>query len=121
MKRFAYIVVAALALVWSVAAAAPAQAQMGGAGMVISMRQGWLTVIQVLPGSPAAQAGVHEYDRIVRIGNQSTHGFGLEQAVALIRGAPGTVVEIVVRRMKPNGGYSGATRRLRITRAPLPA
>ena len=111
--------VAGVMLVVVAASVGMAQAQDGGAGMVIGMRQGWITVIRVMPASPAEQAGVRDGDRIVRIGRTSTQGYGLVQAVALIRGAPGTVVEVTVRRLKPSGGYSGQTRRLRITRAPL--
>jgi len=96
-----------------------AGAQDGGLGMVITIRQSWVAVVHVLPGSPAEQAGVRDGDRIVRVGSESTHLRSLAEVVQWIRGAPGTEVDVYVRRLKPDGAYSQQTRRLRVRRALL--
>ncbi|MCL2776444.1 MAG: S41 family peptidase [Polyangiaceae bacterium] len=77
--------------------------QFGGLGIVISIRDQQLTVINPMPGTPAARAGVKKLDRIVKIGNESTLNMGLNEAVQHLRGAPGTKVTVWLRRDGPDG------------------
>ncbi|AKU99905.1 Carboxyl-terminal protease [Labilithrix luteola] len=77
--------------------------QFGGLGIVISIRDQQLTVINPMPSTPAARAGVKKLDRIVKIGNESTLNMGLNEAVQHLRGAPGTKVTVWLRRDGPDG------------------
>ncbi|MBX3190330.1 MAG: PDZ domain-containing protein [Labilithrix sp.] len=77
--------------------------QFGGLGIVISIRDQQLTVINPMPGTPAFRAGVKKYDRIVKIGGESTLNMGLNEAVQHLRGAPGTKVTVWIRRDGPDG------------------
>lgn len=77
--------------------------QFGGLGIVISIRDQQLTVMNPMPGTPAFRAGVKKYDRIVKIGNESTLNMGLNEAVQHLRGAPGTKVTVAIRRDGPDG------------------
>ncbi len=77
--------------------------QFGGLGIVISIRDQQLTVINPMPGTPASRAGVRKLDRIVKIGNESTLNMGLNEAVQHLRGAPGTKVTVWLRRDGPDG------------------
>jgi carboxyl-terminal processing protease len=77
--------------------------QFGGLGIVISIRDQQLTVINPMPGTPAAHAGVKKYDRIMKIGGESTLNMGLNEAVQHLRGAPGTKVTVWLRRDGPDG------------------
>jgi carboxyl-terminal processing protease len=70
----------------------------GGLGIVIGIRQGELTVIKPMPGTPAAEAGIKTNDRIVRIDRESTVNMMINDAVSRLRGEPDTKVEIWVRR-----------------------
>jgi carboxyl-terminal processing protease len=72
--------------------------EFGGLGIVISVRDGFLTVISPIDGTPAAQAGILAQDRIVKIGKESTINMGLDEAVERLRGKPGTEVVIWVIR-----------------------
>lgn len=72
--------------------------QFGGLGIVISIRDQQLTVINPMPGTPAFRAGVKKYDRIVKIGGESTLNMGLNEAVQHLRGVPGTKVTVWLRR-----------------------
>ncbi len=72
--------------------------QFGGLGIVISIRDQQLTVINPMPGTPASRAGVKRYDRIVKINNESTLNMGLNEAVNHLRGAPGTKVTVWIHR-----------------------
>ena len=77
--------------------------QFGGLGIVISIRDQQLTVINPMPGTPAFRAGVKKYDRIVKIGGESTLNMGLNEAVQHLRGAPGSKVTVWIRRDGPEG------------------
>ncbi len=77
--------------------------QFGGLGIVISIRDQQLTVINPMPGTPAFRAGVKKYDRIMKIGGESTLNMGLNEAVQHLRGVPGTKVTVWMRRDGPDG------------------
>lgn len=81
--------------------------QFGGLGIVISIRDQQLTVMNPMPGTPAGRAGVKRMDRIVKIGNESTLNMGLNEAVQHLRGAPGSKVSVWLHR-DGEGGWQGA-------------
>ena len=70
----------------------------GGLGIVISIRDGQLTVISPIDGTPAAKQGIKSKDKIVRIGDESTINMNLQEAVGMLRGEPGTAVDIWISR-----------------------
>lgn len=74
------------------------EAQFGGIGIHIGMVDDELTVISPIEGTPAARAGIRAGDRIVEIEGKSTQGFTTEDAVKLLRGAPGTKVKFKIAR-----------------------
>ncbi len=90
------------------------QGQFGGLGIVISIRDQQLTVINPMPGTPASHAGVKKYDRIAKINNESTLNMGLNEAVNHLRGAPGTKVTVWIHRDGPDGW--AATKPFELTR-----
>ncbi len=77
--------------------------QFGGLGIVISIRDQQLTVINPMPGTPAGRAGIKKYDRIVKINGESTLNMGLNEAVNHLRGAPGSKVTVYIHREGPEG------------------
>jgi carboxyl-terminal processing protease len=77
--------------------------QFGGLGIVISIRDQQLTVINPMPGTPAGRAGVKKLDRIVKINSESTLNMGLNEAVQHLRGAPGSKVAVWIHRDGPEG------------------
>ena len=70
----------------------------GGLGIVISVRDGALTVISPIEGTPAAKQGIKSRDQIVRINEESTVNMDLTEAVNMMRGEPGTKVTLWVLR-----------------------
>lgn len=72
-----------------------------GVGMEIDIKEGILTVIAPLKGTPAAAAGILAGDKIIAIDGKTTDGLSTEKAVRKIRGAVGTTVEFTLIR---NGG-----------------
>lgn len=72
--------------------------EFGGLGIVIAIRDGALTVIRPMPGTPAFRAGLKSMDRIVKINDESTLNMPLEEAVKRLRGPAGSSVEVWVNR-----------------------
>jgi carboxyl-terminal processing protease len=70
----------------------------GGLGIVISVRKARLSIISVIAGTPADEIGLHKGDHIVQIGEESTINMGVDEAVGLMRGDPGTQVTIWIER-----------------------
>ncbi len=74
------------------------EGKFGGLGIQISIRDKILTVMTPISGTPASRAGIQSGDQILEIEGESTKGISLEDAVAKLRGRPGTDVTISVRR-----------------------
>ncbi len=72
--------------------------EFGGLGFVIQMREGNLTVVKVLPKTPAHRAGIQKDDQIKRIGEESTVNMDLNEAVSKLRGPVDSRVTITVER-----------------------
>ncbi len=78
------------------------QGAFGGLGIVVSMRDNFLTVVSPMEDSPGFKAGILTGDRIVRIDGKSTEKMPLQEAVKNLRGEPGTEVTITVLRPSSN-------------------
>ena len=74
------------------------EGRFGGLGLEITVRNGVLTVISPIEGTPAARAGVQPGDQVVGIDDRSTEELGLADAVKRLRGPKGSSVTISVRR-----------------------
>ncbi len=70
----------------------------GGLGIEIGLRDGVLTIIAPIEDTPAWKAGLKPGDRIVKIGNESTKGMNLVEAVSKMRGVQGSKVSITIFR-----------------------
>lgn len=70
----------------------------GGIGIVIGIRDGHLSVIAPIEGTPASRAGLKAKDRIMQIGDESTINMSLNEAVQRLRGRVGTSVILTVER-----------------------
>lgn len=70
----------------------------GGVGIEIGLRNNILTVITPLKSTPAERAGLLAGDKILKIGDKSTDGMQIDQAVNLIRGPKGTPVKLTINR-----------------------
>jgi carboxyl-terminal processing protease len=70
----------------------------GGLGIMVGIKGGLLTVIKPIDGAPAKKMGIKRGDRIIEIADHATFGLGLEELVYLMRGSPGTAVNLVVLR-----------------------
>ncbi len=69
-----------------------------GVGMIISQRNGKITVIAPIANTPAAKAGLRSGDIIYAIDGESTEGMTVNDAVSKLRGKKGTKVVITIKR-----------------------
>jgi len=88
------------------------EGQFGGLGIEIAVKDGVLTVISPIRGTPAYEEGMQAGDMILKIDGQSTERILLREAVKRLRGKPGTKVTLTVRRV----GFA-ADKEIVITRA----
>jgi carboxyl-terminal processing protease len=70
----------------------------GGLGIQIGEKDGWITILSPLPGTPAERAGLLAGDRIVEVDGSSTEGWSDEDAVRVLRGPRGSPVSISIAR-----------------------
>jgi carboxyl-terminal processing protease len=72
-----------------------------GAGLALTKRFGYISVIAALPDSPAQKAGLQLGDLIEKIADFTTGQMSVAQAQTLLSGAPGATVKLsVIRRGK---------------------
>ena len=71
-----------------------------GVGLVLAKRFGYVSVVDVLPDSPAAKANISSGDLIESIHNVATRDMPLAYAEELLRGAPNTSIDLTVLRMR---------------------
>jgi carboxyl-terminal processing protease len=84
----------------------------GGIGATMASQQGRLTIVRVLPSTPAQQAGLKESDVVTSIDGATTGGLSVDEAVNKIRGSVGTHVRLGVLRQ-------GGTKNFDVVRAKI--
>ncbi len=70
-----------------------------GIGAQIVDRDGWVTVLAPLPGTPSERAGLRAGDRIIEIDGRPTKGMDSDAAVKILRGARGSQINLRVVRV----------------------
>ncbi len=86
----------------------------GDIGLTVSKRFGYMGVVDALPGSPAAKAGLATGDVIESISNISTRDMPLAFAELMFQGDPGTTIEMSVLRARKS-----EAQKVELTRAVL--
>ena len=72
--------------------------EFGGLGIQVGMKDGVLTVIAPIDDTPAKRAGLEAGDKIIRINGELTQDMDLEEAVKVMRGKPGTDIDLTIAR-----------------------
>lgn len=76
--------------------------EFGGIGITIALKEGALTIIAPIEGTPGDKAGLKSGDIILKIDNESTLNMSIDEAVNRMRGKPNTKVQLtIVRKNNP--------------------
>ncbi len=82
----------------------------GDLGLVLAKKFGYIAVVGSVPGSPGAKAGLTTGDMIETIKGVATRDMPLAYANLLLRGQPGSTIEMTVLRRKPEPQKMSLTR-----------
>lgn len=85
----------------------------GGIGVVVGKKENNFVVVAPLEGTPGEKAGIKAGDKIIQVDGKKTAGMQLEEVVAMIRGAQGTEVELILADNK------GDERTIRVVRSDI--
>ncbi len=88
------------------------EGQFGGLGLVVALRNKFITVVAPMDESPGFRAGILSGDRIVKIDGKDVGQLSLPDAVKQLRGKPGTQVTLTIQRPA-----SGLNKEYKLTRA----
>ncbi|MGK0440999.1 MAG: carboxyl-terminal processing protease [Pseudohongiellaceae bacterium] len=80
--------------------------EFGGLGMEVGMENGFIKVITPMDDTPADKAGIEPGDLIIKLGDQPVKGLSLSEAVKLMRGPKGSVIELTVVREGVNNPFN---------------
>ena len=74
------------------------RSEFGGLGIVVSTKDGVLTVVSPMEDTPGFRAGIMPGDQILRINATTTEKMSLQEALELLRGEPGQKVTLTIYR-----------------------
>jgi carboxyl-terminal processing protease len=86
--------------------------QFGGLGIVVQMRDGYVTVVAPIEDTPGFRAGILSGDRIVKIEGKSTDKLAIGDVLKQLRGEPDTDVNLTIQRPS-----TGELKDFKLTRA----
>ncbi len=72
--------------------------EFGGLGIVVGMEDGFVKVISPIDDTPAQRAGIKSGDLIIRLDNKPVKGMSLDEAVKIMRGKPGSKIDLLIVR-----------------------
>jgi len=72
--------------------------EFGGLGITVGIKDGALTVIAPIEGTPADKAGLESGDIILKINKESTLNMTIDEAVSIMRGKVGEPIDLTIVR-----------------------
>jgi carboxyl-terminal processing protease len=90
------------------------QGQYAGIGVEIQIKDGRVTVVAPLDGSPAARAGLHAGEEILKVDGSSLTNLTLQEAVQRLAGRVGTSVTLTIFDPKSQSTFQVTLKRAEI-------
>ena len=81
-------------------------AEMQGIGVYVIMTDDAIEIINVMPNSPALEAGLEPGDLIIAVGDETVAALGYNNALSRLKGEAGTIAEFTVLRGNATIDYS---------------
>ena len=72
--------------------------QFGGLGIEITMEDGYVKIISPIDDTPAKKAGLLAGDLIIQLDEKSVRGMTINKAIKIMRGEPGTDIDLMIAR-----------------------
>lgn len=72
--------------------------EFGGLGMEVGMEDGFVKVVSPIDDTPAQKSGIKAGDLIIKLGKEPVKGKTLSEAVKIMRGKPGTKLNLTIVR-----------------------
>jgi carboxyl-terminal processing protease len=88
------------------------EGQFGGLGLIVAMRDGRITVVSPMDDTPGFHAGILAGDRVMKVDGRNVEKSPLPEVVKLMRGEPGSSVNLTVAR-----GAEGTLKSFTVRRA----
>ena len=85
-----------------------------GLGIEVTMENGFVKVVSPIDDTPAERAGLEPGDLIIRLDDKPVKGMSLNDAVKLMRGKPGTSIELTIVREGVEGPFKTIVERAKI-------
>ena len=79
--------------------------EFGGLGIQVTKESGFIKVISPIDDTPAQRAGIEPGDLIIRLNETPVKDISLTEAVNLMRGKPGTSIELTIIRENVDGPF----------------
>lgn len=70
----------------------------GGIGVIVTDKDGYVTVVAPIEDTPGERAGLRTGDKIIKVDDVEVTGIGLEKATSLMKGKKGTKVVLTILR-----------------------
>jgi len=74
------------------------EGQFGGVGLMVGTKEGQITVIAPMDDTPGSRAGILSGDRIIKVEGKSVDKMDLPDVVKMLRGDPGSSVNLTLER-----------------------
>jgi carboxyl-terminal processing protease len=74
------------------------QGEFGGLGIEVAMEDGLVKVVTPIEDSPAYKAGLKSGDLVMKLDDKQVRGMSLNDAVKIMRGAPGSKINLTILR-----------------------
>jgi len=94
-----------------------------GLGIEFLVDRDTFTIQRILPGSPAAKAGLKAFDQIICVDGDTVAGRGIAQdsIVKRLKGKPGTYVKLCIRRPVNDSSFTLSIKREKVPLRSIPA